>query len=43
MWLDTNGCPESIHIFKRVDGKVVCLHSDGSECKESEFNVAEAA
>lgn len=41
MWLDTNGCAETMHIFERVDGKIVCRHSDNSECQEAEYNFAE--
>lgn len=41
MWLDLNDCPERFHEFNRVDGVVVCVHSDGSICKEAEYDASE--
>ncbi len=41
MWIDTNGCPETMHIFTRMDGKIKCLHSDDTECQEAEYDASE--
>jgi hypothetical protein len=43
MWIATNGCDARFHEIKRVDGKWACVHSDGSECKESEYDVSDLA
>lgn len=43
MWIDTNGCPETMHVFKKVDGRTICVHVDDSECQEAEYNVSEEA
>lgn len=41
MWIDTNNCEQTMHIFSVVDGKVVCLHSDDTECTEAEYDAKE--
>ncbi len=43
MYLDSNGCERSYHEIKKVGGKWTCLHSDGSECEESEYDVSDVA
>lgn len=43
MWIDTNRCEESMHIFTRDrdSGKIVCLHSDDSPCEVTEYNLVD--
>lgn len=41
MWIDTNGCEETMHVFKTVEGTVECLHADDSICIEAEYDVSE--
>lgn len=43
MWIDTNGCEETMHVFKRVEGRMVCVHADDSECEEVEYQMEDAA
>ena len=41
-WLDTHGCPEHFHVFKRDENRkpVVC-HQDGTVCTEAEYRLSE--
>lgn len=41
MWIDANDCEKKFHEFKRVDGRITCVHTDDSECEEAEYDVTE--
>jgi len=41
MWVALNGCEQNTHVFKRVDGKIVCVHSDDSICEEAEYDITD--